>query len=288
MGKFTYDINKYEPKQMVALPLGLLIISIIFLAFNTFSTGMPVEPGIDFAGGVAVTVFTTDSQEDIKAFFSDYPLKSIGESVNDGYYLVFDYLEDDKFRDLTKKVLDKYPDAKVDQIGETFGKTLQSQAVWALLIAFILMAIVVFVAFKSFVPSAAVVISAFSDIVITAALMDVFGISLSLGTTAALLMLIGYSVDSDILLTTRLLKRKGNLDEKLRGAFRTGFIMTTTTITAVFAMFVVTAVGQVVIIRDISAVLLIGLFVDMMNTWMLNAGLLKWYLTRKGGYRNGR
>ena len=110
--------------------------------------------------------------------------------------------------------------------------------------------------------------------------MNVFGITLSLGTTAALLMLIGYSVDSDILLTTRLLKRKGKTDEKMQGAFRTGFIMTTTTLTAIAAMFVVSAIGQVIIIRDISAVLLIGLVVDLMNTWMLNAGLLKWYVQK--------
>ncbi len=282
MGKFTYDINKYEPKQMVALPLGLLILSLIFLAFNTISTGMPVEPGIDFAGGVAVTLFTSDSPEEVREYFAGYPLKSMGESINEGYYLVFDYLDGDSFRQLTEHVTAKYPDSMIDQIGETFGKTLQTQALWALLFAFILMAIVVFISFRTFIPSVAVVVSAFSDIVITAAFMDVLGITLSLGTTAALLMLIGYSVDSDILLTTRLLKRQGKMDEKFSGAFRTGFIMTTTTLTAVAAMFIVSALGQVVIIRDISAVLLIGLFVDMMNTWMLNAGLLKWYLQRGG------
>ncbi len=265
---------------MVALPVAMLVIAMLFLAFNTISTGMPVEPGIDFAGGVAVTLFTDDSREEIEAYFSDYSLKSVGESLNDGRYLVFDYMNDEQFRELTGKVMDRYPDAKIDQIGETFGKSLQTQALWALLFSFIGMAVVVFIAFKTVIPSVAVVISAISDIVITAAFMNVFGITLSLGTTAALLMLIGYSVDSDILLTTRLLKRKGKLDEKMQGAFRTGFIMTTTTLTAIAAMFVVSAIGQVIIIRDISAVLLIGLVVDLMNTWMLNAGLLKWYVQK--------
>lgn len=268
---------------MVALPVAMLVIATLFLAFNTISTGMPVEPGIDFAGGVAVTLFTDDSREEIKAYFSDYSLKSVGESLNDGRYLVFDYMDDKQFRELTGKVMDRYPDAKIDQIGETFGKSLQTQALWALLFSFIGMGVVVFIAFKTIIPSVAVVISAFSDIVITAAFMNIFGITLSLGTTAALLMLIGYSVDSDILLTTRLLKRKGKTDEKMQGAFRTGFIMTTTTLTAIAAMFVVSAIGQVTIIRDISAVLLIGLVVDLMNTWMLNAGLLKWYVKKGKG-----
>ncbi|MDD3978007.1 MAG: protein translocase subunit SecF [Methanomicrobium sp.] len=288
MGKFTYDITRYEPRQMVALPAGLLIISIIFLAFNTFATGMPITPGIDFSGGVAVTLFTSDSQEQIYEYFSEYPLKSVGESINDGFYIVFESLGDSEFRSLTEHISDRYPDAKVDQIGETFGKTLQTQAIWAILIAFALMGIFVFAAFRNYVPSIAIVLAAFSDMVITAAFMDVFGVTLSLGTTAALLMLIGYSVDSNILLTTRLLKRQGKPDEKLKGAFKTGFIMTTTTMTAVAAMFIVSAIGQIGIIRDISAVLLIGLFVDLMNTWMLNAGLLKWYLKETKGGKNVR
>ena len=52
---------------------------------------------------------------------------------------------------------------------------------------------------------------------------------------AALLMLIGYSVDSDILLTNRVLKRQGNLADKMAGAFTTGFIMTSTAIAAALA-----------------------------------------------------
>lgn len=282
MGSLSYDINRYTPGQMVALPLALLFLSLIFLAFNTVSTGLPVEPGIDFAGGVAVTVFTSDTKGEIEDFFSDFPLKSVGESVNNGKYLIFEYMSDDQFRLLTDRIADRYPDARIDQIGETFGKTLQGQALFALVLSFVGMSIIVFAAFKTVVPSVAVTLSAFSDIVISAAFMDLLGITLSLGTTAALLMLIGYSVDSDILLTTRLLKRKGKVSEKLQGAFRTGFIMTTTTLTAIAAMFIVSWIGQVAIIREISTVLLIGLIVDLMNTWLLNAGILKWHLFRRG------
>lgn len=279
MKYFTYDISKYTVRQLVALPLVLLVLSFLFLGFNTLMTGMPVDPGIDFAGGVAVTIpQTTDTPAEVEAYFAGYPLKSVGEGVQGGYYVVFEYMPDEDFLTLSERINDRYPDAKVDQIGETFGKTLQAQALWALLFSFIGMAIVVFIVFKNFVPSVAVVISAFSDIVITAALMDIVGISLTLGTTAALLMLIGYSVDSDILLTTRVLKRKGKFVEKMQGAFRTGFTMTSTTISAVAFMFVVSWLGQIDVIRDISAVLLLGLFVDLMNTWMLNAGILTAYV----------
>jgi preprotein translocase subunit SecF len=144
------------------------------------------------------------------------------------------------------------------------------------------MTIVVFLAFRSFVPAGAVVLSAFADIVMTAAMMTVVGIELTLPTTAALLMLIGYSVDSDILLTMRVLKRQGKLEEKLSGAFRTGIIMTTTTLAAVAAMWAVTYFGNVPVIPELSAVLFIGLLIDMMNTWLTNAGIIKWYVIGRG------
>jgi preprotein translocase subunit SecF len=80
----------------------------------------------------------------------------------------------------------------------------------------------------------------------------------------------------------RVLKRQGRLSEKLSGAFRTGIIMTTTTLAAIAAMWVVAAVGQITVIRDIASVLIIGLSLDMMNTWLTNAGIIKWYM-QKGG-----
>ena len=153
----------------------------------------------------------------------------------------------------------------------------------ALIFSFIGMAIVVFISFRIFVPSVAVVLSAFADIVMTAGAMNVLGIPLTLPTTAALLMLIGYSVDSDILLTMRVLKRQGKLEEKLAGAFHTGIIMTTTAIAAAAAMWVVSWFGQVQVINMIASVLLIGLAFDILNTWLTNAGIIKWYVTKKGG-----
>jgi preprotein translocase subunit SecF len=117
--------------------------------------------------------------------------------------------------------------------------------------------------------------------------MDVFGVALTLGTVAALLMLIGYSVDTDILLTTRLLKRKGELNEKIIDAMKTGLTMTTTTLAALLALFIVSS-GSVMsfiridIIRDISVVLIFGLIADIVNTWMTNVGILRLYIEKSG------
>ena len=282
MGLFNYNIEKYSPKQLVIIPLVILAISLVLIALNMVATGMPVTPGIDFSGGTAVTLITSDTKEQITSYFAEYPLVEVSDMGN-GKFLKFGLMDDAKYKSLTSFINQKYPDARIDQIGETFGKALQSQAVLALIFSFIGMSIVVFLSFRTFVHSGAVVLSAFADIVMTAAAMNIVGIPLSLGTLAALLMLIGYSVDSDILLTNRVLKRQGKLNDKLAGAFHTGIIMTTTTFAAISAMFLVSWFGAVQIIYEISAVLLIGLLFDVMNTWLTNVGILKWYVLKGGG-----
>jgi len=282
MGFISYDVNRYTPRQMVIIPLILLVLALISIGFSMATTGLPVKPGMDFSGGTSVTLFTADSPDQIRSYFTGYPLISVSEGINNGKYLKFGPMNDQELSSLASHIDERYPDAKVDQIGASFGATLQQQAVIALIFSFIGMAIVIFLSFRTIVPSAAVVLSAFADIVMTAAVMNVIGIELTLPTTAALLMLIGYSVDSDILLTMRVLKRQGKLEDKLAGAFRTGIIMTSTTIAAAAAMFVVAYLAQITIIADIAAVLLIGLVFDIMNTWLTNAGIIKWYAVKRG------
>ena len=149
----------------------------------------------------------------------------------------------------------------------------------ALLIAFILMALVVFIYFRTIIPSAAVILAVFSDILITLAIVNLLGLKISSAGIAAFLMLIGYSVDTNILLSTRVLKRKeGTETERFYGALKTGLMMSSTTLIAVTTAIIFT---QSEIIKQIMIILLIGLIVDLINTWIQNVAILRIYLARK-------
>ncbi|HJJ98759.1 MAG TPA: protein translocase subunit SecF [Methanocorpusculum sp.] len=278
-----YDINKYDPKRMMFIPLLIFLVAAAIVGLTFANIGMPVTPGIDFAGGTAVTIHTTDTKDQIAAFYTGYHLTSINEGPGSaGYYIKFGPMRsDEETNEFNNKTLAKYPDASFDQIDANFGAALQSQAMFSLLFAFIGMAIIVFIAFRKLIPAATVVFAGIADITITAGVMNVLGIELSLATTAALLMLIGYSVDSNILLTSKVLKRQGELADKMAGAFHTGFIMTTTTLAALVAMLIVALIGHVPTLYNISAVLVIGLVCDMIFTWVFNAGVLRLYIEEK-------
>ena len=112
------------------------------------------------------------------------------------------------------------------------------------------------------------------------ALMNILSIKLSTAGVAALLMLLGYSVDTNILLSTRMIKRKDlEKNERLYSAIRTGLTMAATTITALSVVFILTPSA---VLRQITLILIFGLMLDMLNTWIQNAGLLRWYMERKG------
>jgi len=124
--------------------------------------------------------------------------------------------------------------------------------------------------------------SAFFDVLVGYAVLGAFKIPLSLATFAPLLMLIGYSIDTDIMLNDRMLKRKiGTKYERLRGAFKTGMTMTLTAIFTMLSLLIVAYYTNIMTLFDISLILFIGLVADLIATWFTNAVLILWHIEKK-------
>jgi len=189
------------------------------------------------------------------------------------------YLEEDVDVTLEKKNLN------IDQVQPALGEKLKTDGFTAAIVGYILMALVIFLAFRDFVPCMAVLLSATCDAVITLGLMSITGIVLEPASLVALLMLIGYSVDTDVLLTTRMLKkRKGDVNESVDSAIKTGLTMTGTTLSVMLVVVMVSAfITHVDTLTSIGSVLLLGLIADITSTWFMNAGILKWYIEERGG-----
>lgn len=280
-------VSKYPPKQIMLIPIAIIILAFISLGVTYFATGSPVKLGIEFTGGTLVTVPSTDSEEQVAGQFDAYPLVDI-RNIGGRYMLQFGPMSDSQYADLVKLANNNFDGPEIRHIGPIYSKELQEQVVRYLPLSFLLMAIVVFLVFREPIVSLLVVVSALADILTAAASMNLTGVQLSLGTVAALLMLIGYSVDTDILLSMRVLKRKGSVEEKIIGAMGTGLTMAGTTICAVIALiivsnflyFIVPSFTRMDIIADMSTVLIFGLAADVFNTWVTNAQGLRWYLNR--------
>ncbi|MFH0713849.1 MAG: hypothetical protein V1722_04410 [Candidatus Micrarchaeota archaeon] len=168
------------------------------------------------------------------------------------------------------------------EVGPALSKFFLDKSREVLLISFILAAIAVFVVFRSIVPSAAVIVGAVSDIVITLGAMSLFNIPMSLASIAALLMLIGFSLDTDIMLTMRVLKRKeGTPAERVFGAFKTGSLMNLTVISAYGVLALTGLYLQIPVYFELGIVAMIGGVIDFAATWGLNAVLILSYAEKK-------
>lgn len=153
-----------------------------------------------------------------------------------------------------------------------------------IIVAFILISIIVFVIFRSVVPSFAVVFGAANDIIVAIGAMALFRIPLGIASIGGLLMLLGYAIDTDVLTAVRILKRhEGTPEERAYSTMKTGLTMTTTAIVAFGVLFAVSYFEYIPTFYEISGVVLFGLVGDLATTWLGNASIILMYVKRKRG-----
>ncbi len=290
--KFGKRFEKFHDKNyklLLLIPLSLLIFSFIYMGVFYSQNQDFIYKDISLTGGTSVTINEKINVNDLKQALAD-KLENINtREISDliTREQIATIIETKTDGDKTKQVLEEYLGYELNEenssfefTGSTLSESFYQQLLIAILFAFAFMAIVVFIIFRNFIPSIAVIISAFADILMTLVLVNLLGIQMSSAGIIAFLMLIGYSVDTDILLTTKVLKRDGPLNERLLKAFRTGTTMTLTSLLAItFALIIVSSFS--IILTQIFTILVIGLVFDLLNTWITNVSILKWYTKEK-------
>jgi len=276
-------------KVLTIIPLILALLSLALVSVNG------LKESIDVSGGTEISILASENTDlsALKEQLPDSEVKISDSSI--GTFIVIKSGLDtdvDSVRSVVKEFFNVEDLSELSytekQIGSVLSSKFWEEGMKAVGFAFIFMAIVVYAIFRTPVPSGAVILAAASDMAIAIGGMSLFGIPVSTATIAALLMLVGYSVDTDIMLTTRVLKRRtGTLDERIAGAMKTGITMSLTTIFAMAVLYLVVTfvVPAADVLANIAAVLLIGLIGDLMLTWMTNAGILRYYMTE---YKKGK
>ena len=280
--------------RILIFPALMLLLAIGVILFHYAKTGNFIETDVSLKGGITLTLLNEPNlgNAELNEFLlrefpkADITVRTLSEAGRQKGLIVdaTDISQDELVAGIKEKIPSlTRDDYTAEVIGSSLGASFFRETIYAVLIAFLFMAVVVFLYFKIPVPSLAVVLAAFSDMVCTWAVMVLFDIKLSTAGVAALLMLIGYSVDTDILLTSRVLKRKDQsiLDATL-GAMRTGMTMSIAAIASVLVAYFFTSSH---VIKQIMIILFIGLIFDILNTWLQNAAILRWYLERKEAKR---
>ena len=285
------NISEDKFKKLVIIPVLLVVLSVGLLAMSYFSSGSLLQRSIDLQGGTQITIHYSE-KPDINAF--EGTLKSNLGATDANVITTTDPTSGRQQTLVVSVAGDIPPDQIIGEIESFLGITLEpstysvrslgssiASTFWfkvltAFALAFALMIFVVVFFFRSIKPASAIILAITADIVVILGFMSLLGINLSLATMAAILMIIGYGTDSNVLLSQKLVKEKeGEPFDRLLQTIPTGISMSATTICTMAALFIFAA--NALVLRQIAAVLLIGLTADLLNTWVLNANLLLWH-----------
>ncbi len=281
--------NKWY-KVLFVIPIIIMVLSLIYLGMFYSKHKDIMYRDVSLSGGTTITlkgdVDSADFESSLKQNFPDVSFRRL-TNLRTGEPIAL-MIESSSSPEVLKSAVESElgynltsDNSSVEFTGATLSQGFYKQLIYALIASFILMAIVIFILFRTFIPGAAVLFAVFSDLVITLAVVDYFGIKLSAAGIAAFLMLIGYAVDDNILLTTRALKKKeGPLNKRLYGAFKTGILMTGTALAAIIPVLLL--MGTLPdSFKQIFLILALGLVADLFNTWLTNVGIIKWYCDKK-------
>jgi len=278
---------------MVITVIMLLAFSGVLIA-NKVRTGEFIAKDVSLKGGLLITIHTDKNlnlQEIEKSLGTELgssvsvkQMQALGGAGLGYSFTVEEGVDSDKALLAISKVtgleLGK-GSYTIEQVSSGLSSTFWKSTLISIGAAFLLMSIVVLLFFRLPIPAFAVILCGFSNLIGTLAIMNLIGIRLSVGGVAALLMLLGYSVDTDILLSTRALKRtEKSINERIFSSVSTGMTME---LTAIAAMIVLWAVSPADVLKQIASILIIGLTLDIPNTWIQNGGIMRWYLEHKEG-----
>ena len=301
------DFLKYR-KICLGISLSLITLGLVF----AFVKGVPV--GIDFAGGTEIQIafnegISTDESviRDVAkaAGFNDATVVRFGE-IGTNEYLV-------KYKDVAAAVdsaaaeqgdglvsnsrvialenairgqIGDFTEQRVEYVGPKVGEELRDDGLNALLLSAI--AILIYVAFRfssRYAPGA--VVAVVHDLAITSGLLIMAGVEFDLRILAALLAILGYSLNDTIIIYDRIrenmeLHTTADLEETLNLSVNQTLSRTVlTSITTILALLSLYFLGGDVI-RPFAFAMLIGVLVGTYSSIFIASPMLLFLETRYG------
>jgi len=274
-------------KKLALIPVVLLVISIVFLGIKYATTHEIINRDVSLKGGITATIYT-EKEIPVKQLESKIPesyvrkLAEFATGKNIGYIIETSAIDEDQLKSILEQEFGlnlTQENFSVEKTGASLGQSFYKELVIAVIFAFLFMGFVVFLIFRALAPSLAVIFAALTDVIVTLAIINLINMKVTAAGIVAFLLVIGYSIDTDILLTTRTIKRKeGSFYERLVSSAKTGLTMTFTTIVALLLASIFTTSY---VLKNMFTIIIIALFIDILSTYLTNAGILYWHEKRK-------
>ncbi|MCH2462447.1 MAG: protein translocase subunit SecF [Gemmatimonadetes bacterium] len=253
----------------------LILVGIGAMVFNVFSIGSWQDYGVDFTGGSMIQIEFHQPAEagDLRDALEDAQVTSFGE---ENEFTIRVPLGDEDVETIRLGVqadleatfgTDAFTIVRTETVGPKIGEELQTKAALAILYSFVLTLMYIWVRFE-FRFGLAAVIATLHDILITLGFLALFRVEFALPTVAAILTIVGYSLNDTIVVFDRIrenLNAKGGrredpkllVNRSINETLPRTVLTSGTTLAVLFALLVVGGA----VIRDFTLVLILGVTV---------------------------
>ncbi len=269
---FTHANYDFIGKRRIAYAISI-VFTLIGLSHIAYMGGL--EPGIDFAGGTLMQV-RFERPVRVDQIRSALDRIKLGNAVIQRYgdpqeYLIRTQLTGEPLEQLTRRTRETLAASvgalevrRVESVGPQVGRDLQLQALYAVLAG--MAGILIYVAFRfDFKGGVAAVIALIHDVLVVLGGISLGNREMSLPVLAALLTIVGYSINDTIVVFDRIRENRGKIQKKgqtIADVFNTAMNQTLSrtilTSLTVFLVVVVLYIFGGEVLRDFAYALLIG------------------------------
>lgn len=293
--KFKKQIKTYDGFDFLKHKVALSVIPVVIIVIaGIFFAVRGANLGIDFTGGSSITVMSTKEkveEDKVKEILVDYEIVDLSMASNqEGYVKIAETLEEKEVKDIKASLKELGYESDISVISNMVKKDLTKNALVSLVFASVAMLIYVAVRF-TFNFSVSSIVALLHDVLIMCALFIIFKVEVNFIFIAAVLTIIGYSINDTIVTFDRIrenyefgVKEKFKTKEEVytlvnislgQTIFRTLFTTTTTLIPVIVLLcFGISA------IFEFNIALLIGLIAGVYSSIFL-AGTIWALLTIK-------
>tara|TARA_Y100000992_G_scaffold267346_1_gene205848 strand:+ start:535 stop:1422 length:888 start_codon:yes stop_codon:yes gene_type:complete len=198
--------NKYYNKFNI-LSVALVVISLLFLIFKGLNFG------IDFKGGTLIELRSSDNKINISSLrdnlnqmnLGDVSVKNFGNETD--FLIKFEINDNKNVIEEIKTNLDKsfgnnFNFRRVENVGPKVSAELLKSGVIAISVALILMLVYIWIRFE-WQFSLGAILALFHDVIVTLGLFSLFGLEINLSIIAAVLTIVGYSMNDTVVIYDR-------------------------------------------------------------------------------------
>jgi SecD/SecF fusion protein len=293
----TLDLNtKFDRFDFVSVRKTFFTASIAFLVIGAILLGIfKLNLGIDFTQGTRVEILADNSltKEELSTFLESIELPSediviSGDNNEIGVVRYIDDFNQEEIKNLKDVMSEEYgASTNISTVSPTVGKELAKNAIYALLIASL--GIIIYTAIRfEWRMGVAAIVALIHDAFFMIAIFSVFRIEVDITFIAAILTIVGYSINDTIVTFDRIREnmvrsKKVETEEELalivnkslRQTLGRSVNTVLTVVIVVIALFIFGAES----IRNFSLALLIGLISGTYSSILIAAQL--WFVLKK-------